>query len=474
MVLAGACTIAGIALAHALVWLLTALAPSELPRADVILVDWRAVLVASTIAVGAAIGLGLVAAFVPLRLDLTTPLRSALRRDSAGGSRVERTLVVIQIALALVVLGGAGLLVRSLANLRQLDWGVSANDVLIAQLVPSDPRESQDVANYNRRLDDLITAVAAIPGVVSVAPILMAPFGGTAGWDARFLVEGQPEDLQSRQPLLNFEIATPEYFGTMGVQLIRGRVFSQDDRVDAPPVIVVSESVARMAWPNANPIGRRMKISGSPWATVIGVAADTRYRQLTRLRPTVYRPRAQFPTAPAFLAIRAAGELNLVVEPLRVAAQSAWPGMFFPSIRALHDYGAEPLAQPRFAALLLSGLALASLVWSVIGLYGVMSTFVMRRKREIGIRMALGSGRERVLRSVVREGMLLAVAGVAIGTGLALAMSQLMTALLFEIRPYDPSTFVTVVMIVGLTALLATYLPARLAAKIDPAVILRE
>ena len=227
----------------------------------------------------------------------------------------------------------------------------------MVQIIPPQQDDWANPSQFNSNLDRVIEAIAPLPGVQGVAPILSEPFGDiSSGWDARYLLEGQAPEEQTRQPLLNFEIASPAFFRTLGIEIVRGRAFTDEDSAGGRPVLILSESAARLAWPDKDALGERLKISGSPWATVIGVATDTRYRELTAIRPTVYRPRAQFEAAPAFLAVRTAGDPVALAAAIRSAGQAEWPGMTFTSLRRLDEYSSEPLARSRVTAALFVGL----------------------------------------------------------------------------------------------------------------------
>ena len=467
----------GVGIAAGLIEVFTALAPSELPRVDAVRLDRRVLLFTLAISLGAALLFSLAPT---LRLTRASPA-GRLRTGSRGGAGhgetglAQRALVVAQVSLALVVLAGAGLVVKSLSNLNQLDWGVDQEEVLLAQFAVPESSASLDLAAYRARVDQLAEAIQALPEIVSAVPTLMPPFAGASGWDAPYFLEGQRAGEQTPRPVLNLEAAAPGYFRTLGIPLLRGRAIDARDRADGRQVVVVSRSVARLAWPGREPIGRRIRVGDeqSPWRTVVGVVGDTRYRELTRIRPTVYLPRTQFAANPVFLAIRTREEATGAVHRIRRAGDETWPGVTFSSIQLLSAYASQPLARPRFAAVLFTAFALVSLLLASIGLYGVMAASVLQRSREIGIRMAMGAERGSVMRSILGRGLALALVGLGLGATLALVLTRLLGSILYGVSPADPFILVAVALILVITCLLASYLPARRATRVDPVVVLR-
>jgi hypothetical protein len=306
-----------------------------------------------------------------------------------------------------------------------------------------------------------------------VAPLLSEPFGGMSGWDARYLLEGQAPEEEARQPLLNLEIASPAFFQTLGIEIVRGRAFTEVDSPEGRPVVIVSESAARIAWPHKDAVGERMKIAGT-WATVVGVAADTRYRELMAVRPTAYRPRAQFETAPPFLAVRTAGDPIGLAPAIRSASRAMWTGATFTSLRRLDGYSSEPLARSRVTAALFVAFAAVCLLLSTIGLYGVVTAHVVERTREIGIRMALGATSAAVLRAVLLEGATMTIIGTIGGAAIAALAGGWLDTILYGVSRQDPATIAGVALLIGLVTGVATYIPASRAASIEPTEALRE
>lgn len=474
MAAAGAAT--GVAIAYGLVQLVVAFASQQLPRADAVDVNVRTLVVAAVLALVGTVTFALSCVYGQRRAEPSHGLSTAPRvgTGTASARRAQRALVVAQVTLAVTVILGAGLVARSQLNLESLDLGLADDRILLVQVVPPEQNDYADTKRFNANLDRVISAVAELPGVQGVVPLLSEPFGGMSGWDARYLLAGQAPEEQSRQPLLNFEIASPDFFGTLGIEVLRGRAFTAEDSANGRPVVIVSESAARLAWPNEDAVGQQMKISGAPWSVVVGVAADTRYRELTTIRPTVYRPRAQFDASPSFLAIRTAGDPLRMAAAIRRAGQTTWPGVLFTSLRRLDRYSSAPLARSRMTAALFVGFAVVCLLLSTIGLYGAVAAHVVERTREIAIRVALGAPRGVVLRSVLLEGVSMTLIGLTAGATIALLMSGWLETILYGVSRNDPATIAGVAFLVCLVTGIATYIPAKRAASVEPTAALRE
>jgi predicted permease len=475
LIVATAGAILGIAIAYGLVRLVVLFASTQLPRADAI--DVNGVTLAFAVALGLVATMAFAIACVHGQRR-AEPLRVLNAARGGSGSRAarrtQRSLVIAQVTLAVTVILGAGLVARSQVNLESLDLGLDGDRILLAQVVPPQQDDFANPTRFNANLDRVIEAIMPLPGVQSVAPILSEPFGGMSGWDARYLLEGQAPEEQTRQPLLNLEMASPAFFRTLGIDILRGRAFTDEDSAEGRPVLILSESAAKLAWPHTDALGQRMKISGAPWATVIGVAADTRYRELTALRPTVYRPRAQFEAAPAFLAVRTADDSIALAPAIRRAGAEAWPGVTFTSLRRLDGYSSELLARSRVTAALFVGFAAVSLLLSTIGLYGVVTAHVVERTREVGIRMALGAPKSLVLQSVLIEGATMTLIGMVGGATIAALFSNWIETILYGVRRHDPATIAGVALLMCLVTGVATYIPARRASSVEPAKALRE
>ena len=455
----------------------TMLVPDGLPRLSSIRID--AVVVVFTVGVAflAAALSGLVPALAASRLDLAGELRSSGRGPGSASHRGRRALVVAQVALAVTVVAAAGLLVRSLERLQTADMGLANERIVFAEL--DLPRERY--ADQERRrqfLEAVLERVGAVPGVEGATPINALPFAGATGWDVpRFTAEGQTAAQVVENPSLNFEAIHPTYFSTLQVPILRGRAFMPSDGKGAPPVAIVSDEVAARAWPQLDPIGKRLKLGGfasrNEWLTIVGVAATTRYRELAAPRPTLYVPAEQFMTTAGRLAIRTSAGPSFIAGAVRDSVRSVDPAVQVLRVAPYSDYLQIPLAWPRFNALLLGVFAVAALLLSSIGLYGVMAASVRQRSPEIGIRVALGATAADVRRLVLGEGLRLTVAGAIAGLAIALVTTRALRGLLFEVQPLDPATLLAAAVVLVATSLMASYLPARRAAQVDPVDMLR-
>jgi predicted permease len=454
-----------------------ALAPAELPRVAEVRVDVALVALASAITAAVVLLVGLLPALAGARV----PVADALRRHGRGvfGGRGARTarhgLVALQVALALVVLAGAGLVTRSLARLQAVDLGLATERVAIAQLVAGGAlTEGPDAKiRFRNTLDAVLARMRAVPGVVDVAPVVLTPFSGTSGWDGLFEVEGAAPGDSARAPWLNMESTTASYLRATGATLRRGRFLRDTDDERATPVVVLSEGAARRMWPGEDPIGRRVRFPRQQWRTVVGIVADTRYRDLVQARPTIYFPHRQFEQPPNFLAIRTTGDAAAVLPSARAAVAEVAPDLLMAPSGTLGQLAAAPLARPRLNAALLGAFAVVAVVLTAVGLFGVVATSIAQRARELGVRSALGARPRDLARLALAEGVGLAVVGLVVGLAAALAGTRVLTRVLFEIAPTDPLALGGAVALLLAVCAAACLVPARRAARVDPAAVLR-
>jgi len=471
---------AGVVALAATTWTLPVLLrwlPGGLPRVEVIRIDAGVAVFSLALTLLVVSLAGLVPAVASVQVDLTTHLRGAIGGTTTPASQRRRhALVVAQVALAVMLVAAAGLLVRSLLRLQ--DIGVQlATDKLVYVPVDLPSRKYADRGRRTRFLADLVAYLEATPVIAAVTPINTAPFSGL-GWDApTFAAEGQSAERAKTNPTLNLEEIHPKYFRAFEVALVRGRAFTADDREETMPVAIVSADVAALTWPDEDPIGKRLKMgspdSPDPWRTVVGVAAPTRYREIRQPRATLYVPASQLLGAAHDLVVRTSAPLPLVADVVRSGVRVLDPDVHVMPLRPFSALVDVPLARPRLNAVLITMFGITSLVLAAIGLYAVMAASVRLRRREIGIRIALGATAQDVRRLVLGEGAQLVGLGSALGLGLAVLTSRVLRGLLFEVQPLDPLAFgATVALLVAVTGL-ALYRPMRQADRVDPSPLLR-
>lgn len=455
-----------------------AFAPAGLPRLDEIHVNGTALGGALAITVVALLLFGIVPAVLTSRTESQEVLRSGTRQSASRRSRtVTEALVVGQLALAVLVLSAAALIARSLIKLETVDLAFEPSHLLIGELVFR--QDEYDTAPKQLALlQRLLPEIQAIPGVRAISPVVAAPFSGSAGWDGSVAAEGQSAADAATNPRLNMEVVTPRYFATLGIPMLRGRDFTDYDRADAPPVVILSQSAAQYYWPGADPVRKRLTMgpaSAQQTLTVVGVVPNTRYRDLRDARASIYFPLKQslFPFAPTTLAIRTTGPPDEVVPAIRRAISQTAPGVTLLGATPFETLLQEPLAQPRLDAFVLAVFAVTAVVLAAVGLFGVIATMVQQRTHELGVRMALGATAVDIGRLVLGRGMTLAVIGTAAGLLGAVAINRLLAAMLFEVSPTDPATLSVVALLLLVVAALASIIPARASTRIDPAVALR-
>src|SRR5213593_841076 len=467
----------GVVVAAAAVRSFVAVAPAGLPRLDEIQLNTSALAGAVGITGVAMLLFGLAPAVITSRVGIEPVLRSGTRQSASRRSRLgTEGLVAGQVALALLVLSASGLVARSLIKLERAELSFEPSHLLIGDLaVRYDLFDTQ--AKQRTLLDGLLPRVRAIPGVRAVSPVVAAPFSGPGGWDGKFAAEGQSTEQAAANPMLNMEVVTPDYFATLGIAVRRGRVFTDADREGAPPVVVVSESVARLYWGSDDPIGKRLKIGEHLERTVsvVGVVPDTRYRELREARPSVYFPMRQpfFPFEPLTLAIRTTRPPAELVATIRRVIAEAEPGVALASAAPFGTYLEGPLAQPRLNALLLGVFAGSAVALAAVGLFGAMATMVRQRTRELGVRMALGATARDLRRMVMGHGLAVASVGSVLGLLGALLANRLLAAMLYEVAPTDLATLTAVTGLLLGVAALASFVPAQAATRIDAVIALR-
>jgi putative ABC transport system permease protein len=471
----------GLALARLGISALSRLEAVSLPRMDEVAVDARV----AAFSLGLALVTGIVAGVVPAlrasRPDLVPSLKQGERLASGGGRhRLHDLLVIGEFALAVVLLVGAGLLVKSFLRLQRPDTGFRSERLLAVTLSLSGASRAEG----DRRpafLAELEQTVRTLPGVDSAAFVNHVPIGGDT-WRTGFAVEGRPVPDPADAPRAVMRTATARYLDAMSVPLLRGRTFDGDDRKDAPAVVLVNQSLARRLWPDADPVGARIRLGGfspdEPWRTVVGVFGDARQSApVEPVAPEILFPYAQDPVAwwkGTTLVVRTAADPRAAAEAVTARLRAEAPELPVTRVRTMRELLSEAVAQDRLDALLMALLSAVALALAVGGIYGVMAFAVGRRAHEIGVRMALGAQASEVQAMVLRNGLRLGAAGAVLGLAGALALSRVLRGLLHDVSPTDPLTFAGVGVFLLSVAALASFVPARRAARLDPAAILRE
>ena len=473
----------GLVTAGALIKLLIAYAPPQLPRVDMIGVAGTPIVIAIGVTLAAVLLFGVVPALIASRGELASPLRydSRAGTETRSRRRMRQALVASQVALALVMLAGAALLGRSLERLQGLSLGYDPNHLsLISVAFPpsvyTDSAGKIDQHRVNALGDQLAPVYRAIPGVTAVTQMLVPPFLGTGIFVGRLDLEGQTPEEMKTNPVYPMEAGGADYFRVYGIPILRGRAFTEADDDKAENVAVVSQSAAGKLWPNEDPIGKRIHFwsaDSTVLRTVVGVAGDMHYRSLRESTAEIYLPWKQSYWQGSF-AIRTRGSLASVLPALRRATAEVNPDLTLWQADAMDDLIAKPLAQPRMSALLLACFAFVSMLLAAIGLYGVMASSVRGSMRELGVRAALGASPERLRRGVLVQALIVTGTGAVVGLVVALAASRLLAKLLFQISPADPVSMIGSAALLLLVALIAAYVPARHATRVDPVQALRS
>jgi len=484
LLLAGLGAACGLLLAFWGVRALVTLSPADIPRVDTVAVDGRAILFLFGVTGLTAVLFGLAPAMQANAANLSGALKEGGRGGSDGvaRNRLRGFLVASEFALAFVLLAGAGLMIRTFAAVEALNPGFDPHHVLSMIVSVAGSREA---AEGPRELfyRQLMERVRGLPGVESVGAINHLPLAGDLwGWD--FQIEGRRKPQPGESPSAVYRIAMPGYFETMRLPILRGRGIAATDDFRAPGVAVINQAAVRRYWPNEDPVGQRISIEDGIWVTIVGVCADARqYEWTSEPDPEVYLAGLQdryFLGGPdthvsyITLVVRTAGNPADMAPVLKRTVWSMDRNLPISQVLTMDGVVATATAQPRFLTLLLAIFAAVALLLAAVGIYGVMSYAIARRTHEIGIRISLGATRGDVLRMVLRQGMMQALAGSAVGVTGALLLTRLMSGMLYRVRPDDPLTFSVVPLVLGAAALAAVCVPARRAARIEPTVALRQ
>jgi putative ABC transport system permease protein len=449
----------------------------NIPKVEEIPIDGRVLGFSLLLSLLTGVVFGLAPAWRAAQPELTARLKEEGQSSATGsrGRRLQHLLVVAEIALALTLLIGAGLMIKSFLRLQQGTLGLDPRNVLTVQVF----LPQYKYADHQKRrgfVQSVSQRLEALPGVQSVGAINWLPLSGF--WNSiPFTIEGRPLPKPGEEPEADDRIITPHYFQTMGVRLIQGREFTDQDRKGAPQVAIINETLARRFWPNENPVGKRLNLSDSTrgtWWEIVGVVGDVKAFGMDReTHADIYRPYPQIPFPIMAFTVRTSADPLSLVTAVRNEIWAVDKDQPLFKVLSMEQLAAESITLRRVSMLLLGTFAVAALILAALGVYGVMSYSVTQRTQEIGVRMALGAQTADVLRLVIRQGMKLVISGVALGLAASFGLTRLMERLLFEVGATDPVTFAVIAVLLTAVALLACYIPARRATKVDPMIALR-
>jgi predicted permease len=468
----------GLGLAWAGVRILGALAADSLPGGTPGL-DPRVLLFALSLSLVTGLVFGLIPALQTSRADLQGALKEGSR--GAVGDRsahaIRHGLVVAEVALALVLLTGAGLLMKSFARLQGVSPGFETGNLLAFTVALPTSRydtPAQRVAFFEQMLRD----VAALPSVRAASAVSILPFGN-GGTTSTYNIEGRQLAPDERAPWGDLRFGTPDYFRTMGIPLVKGRVFTEQDGADAPPVAVIDQETVRRWFPDVDPVGKRLTFGAvtdsTRWIEIVGVVGHVKTDGLLgEDRIQLYLPYAQNGASGMQVAVRAAGDPLALVPGIRRVVRSIDADQPIAQVQTMEDMVGASIGQRRLAMTLLALFAGLAMLMASIGIYGVLSQLVTQRNRELGVRIALGAQRNDVLRLVVGQGMTLALWGMALGLAGAFGLTRLIRSQLYGVEPSDPATYLMVAVVLATVALAATLAPALRAARVDPAIAMHQ
>jgi putative ABC transport system permease protein len=480
LVLAGLASLAGTLLARSIVTFVVRSAP-DIPRVGDVALDPVVLAFTGGVAVLTALVFGSLPAMQLAHKDVAPHMHSGRSGRPSLRQGTRAALVTAQIALALVLLVGAGLLIQSFARLLRVPSGFNPDRVLTVQLsIPLEGYRERDRAV--RFFEQMLDGVRASPGVLGAGAVAGLPLQTQRGdWD--FYMEGETRGPDGSDRPTDWQVITPGYFETMGIRLVRGRFLDARDRADSPAVVLINETLARTFFPDRDPVGRQISMTGSnrPWMTIIGVAGDVRQDGLDAApQPEVYMPHSQFTpfwrdtTLRTFtITVKTAGDPAQAAPIVRQQVRALDPNLPVSTVITMDEVVARSVAERRLHMSLLATFAVIAVVLAVVGTYGVLAYHITERTREFGVRMALGARAGDILRMVIRQGMMPAAAGVLIGVAGAALVTRLLASLLFETEPLDPVTFAATSAFVLSAALIACAVPARRATRVDPSTALR-
>jgi putative ABC transport system permease protein len=468
--------ILGVVLARFFVSGLLALAPAELARNASIAVDYRIVLFAVGISFLTGVAFGLGPTLMASRTDVARGLQESGRSAVGGSSRLRSGLVAAEVALSVILLAGAGLLFQTLIGLQAVDPGLNPARVLTFNVQAPAARYRQPIQAvqfYSRAVDGM----AKLPGVESASAVSYLPFTGLAAGTS-FSIDGRPPAKPGEEPGTVVRTVLPGYFHTIGIPLLKGRVFTaEDNTLDSPYRFVVNRALVQKYFATEDPLGRRISVdmdSRNPFGEIIGVVGDVKEGALDKEpQPTVYYVHAHLTYGSMTFVLRAKSDPLILAEAARGVVRGLDPALPVAQVRTMESVVRETFARQRFSGLLLAAFSLISLVLAAVGLYGVLAYSVTERTREIGVRLALGAEPRRIMAQVLRSGLRVVIAGIVVGIAGASALTGLLRSLLFGVGAHDFTTFASVPLALLAVAMLASYVPARRAARTAPAEALR-
>ena len=457
--------------------LILALSPGSLPRAEHVNISLPVLGFATALSLMTAIGFGLVPSLHFSNSDLQDTLKEGGRTASAGVSRhrLRRGLVVAEIALALVLLVGAGLLVRSFARLISVDPGFTPENTLALQVHVYEqyPQPEQQAAFF----EETLFRLSALPGVQAAGGTTAPPFEDGIEVESDFTIEGQPPPAPGQEPTAQHTIVTSDFFRAIGVTLSRGRVFEKSDHANAPPVVIVNETFARRYFPGEDAVGKRIlvkRLTRPVVREIIGVVGDVRHTGLdSPTTPELYMHMLQAPFGSMTFVVRTDSDPLALLPAVKREVWAVNRNLPFYSVATMDQLVADTLKERRLSLALLGTFAMLALAVAAVGLYGLVSFSTSQRTHEIGVRMALGAQRRDIVKLILGEGLLLTIVGVVLGAAGAFVLTSFMRGLLFGVTSTDPATYAAVAILLTCVALLACYLPARRATKVDPLIALR-
>src|SRR5262249_39595557 len=458
--------------------LLVSFIPEKVPRIHEVNVDLRVLGFALLASIVTGVLFGLAPAVQASRVDLNESLKES-GRGTTGGLRQNRLrafLVVSEVALAVVVMIGAALRTKSFIRLLDVNRGFDPSHTLAMEVTLPTVRSSKYASEQEQAMffQQTLERINNSPGVLAAGGVLSLPLTG-AEESTNLFIEGRPRPSAKERLEADYNIVTPKYFSALGVPVLKGRLFTESDIKDAPAVIIINDALARRYWPNEEPLGQRVTVGfeQSP-REIVGIVGNIKQTTLSAdATPAMYLPQGQFPNPALSIVIRTAGDPSSLAGVARSAVHSVDGSIPVSNIRTMEDVFSASVAQQRFAMLLIGLFGGLALVLAAVGIYGVMGYTVTQRKHEIAVRMALGARTGQVLKLVIRDGLLLTLIGVVIGWAGAFGLTRLMRSLLFEVKPNDVQMFFVVSALLVFVALLACWLPARRATRVDPLVALR-